>query len=216
MVQYDFSRCSEEVVVFGALDLVVVSTKGLPDIVRVERILGGTLLLSAGISLGEHFPAGKVVLLEHFDCKNVINLDVMGRQTVLEVVGREHHAVTRVPELRLVLLVECQHVAVSDEAELGQNHGRGHPPDEDTRVVEWAILHAHKPGQVLALHSHNMVHHNPIIVDHLRKSEQTVVPVLPLADLEELEQASDCALSLSKSLVDHVLESLCVAEQERL
>ena len=130
-----FSWCSEEVVILGALNLVIIFAKWLPDIVRIESILGSTLLLGAGISLCEYFSAGKMIFLEHFDSKNVINLDIMSRHAILKEVGWEHHAVASIPEFWLILLVECENITVSNETELGQDHGCSHPPHKDTGVI---------------------------------------------------------------------------------
>ena len=182
-----FSWCSEEVIVFGALNLVIIFAKRLPDIVRIESILGSTLLLGAGISFCKYFSAGKMIFLEHFDSKNVINLDIMSRHAVLKEVGWEHHAVTSIPEFWLILLVECENITVSNETELGQDHRSSHPPHKDTGVIKWSILHTNEPCQVLTLQSHNLVHHNPVIVDDLCKSEETVVTILPFSNSEELE-----------------------------
>ena len=182
-----FSRCSEEVIVLGALDLVIIFAKRLPDIVRIESILGSTLFLGAGISLSEHFPTSEVVFLEHFDSKNVIDLDIVSRHTVLQEVRGEHHAITCIPEFRLVLLMECENVTVSNETELGQNHRSCHPPNKDTRVIERTILYTHKPCQVLTLQCHNLIHHYPVIVDHLSKSEEAVTSILSFTNRKELE-----------------------------
>ena len=182
-----FSWCSEEVIVLGALDLVIIFAKRLPDIVRIESILGSTLFLGAGISLSEHFPTSEVIFLEHFDCKNVIDLDIMSRHAILKEVGWEHHTVASIPEFWLILLVECENITVSNETELGQDHGCSHPPHKDTGVIQWSILHTNEPCQVLTLQSHNLVHHNPVVVDDLCKSEETVVTILPFSNSEELE-----------------------------
>ena len=182
-----FSWCSEEVVILGALNLVIIFAKGLPNIVRIESILGSTLLLGAGISLCKYFSAGKMIFLEHFDSKNVIDLDIVSRHTVLQEVRWEHHAITCIPEFRLVLLMECENVTVSDETELGQNHRSCHPPNKDTRVIERTILYTHKPCQVLTLQCHNLIHHYPVIVDHLSKSEEAVTSILSFTNRKELE-----------------------------
>ena len=182
-----FSWCSEEVVILGALNLVIIFAKGFPDIIRIESILGSTLLLGASISLCKYFSAGKMIFLEHFDCKNVIDLDIMSRHAVLKEVGWEHHAVASIPEFWLILLVECENITVSNETELGQDHGSCHPPHKDTRVIEWSILHTNEPCQVLTLQSHNLVHHYPVIVDDLCESEETVMAILPFSNSEELE-----------------------------
>ena len=85
---------SEKVVIFHTLDLVIIWSKRLPDIVGIERILCGTLFLSASVSLSNDLTAGKVILFEHFNGKDVIDLDVMSGETVVKEVWWEHHVVT--------------------------------------------------------------------------------------------------------------------------
>ena len=113
---------SEKVVVFVTLNLVIIWSKWLPDIVRVECILRGTLFLSACVSLSQDLTTGHVILFEHFNGEDVIDLDVMGGDAVVKEVGREHHVVTSIPELRLILLVEGKHIALSDEAESSEDN----------------------------------------------------------------------------------------------
>ena len=48
----------------------------------------------------------------------------------MEEVGWEHHVVTGVPELWLILLVEGQYIATSDEAEPTEDHVGAEEPDE--------------------------------------------------------------------------------------
>ena len=121
---------SENSVIFGALNLVIVLSEWLPDIVRVGCVLCGAFFLSACISLSQDLSASDLVLPDHFNGEDVINLDVMGRDTVMEDVGWEHHVVTRVPELWLILLIEGEYVARSDEAESTQDHVCAEEPDE--------------------------------------------------------------------------------------
>ena len=47
----------------------------------------------------------------------MVDLNVVSGDAVVEEVGREHHVVALVPELRVVLVVEVQDVAGADEAE---------------------------------------------------------------------------------------------------
>ena len=121
---------SEKSVILHALDLVIILSKWLPNIVRVRCVLGSAFFLSACISFSQYLSASDLVLPDHFNGEDVINLDVMGRDTVMEDVGWEHHVVTRVPELWLILLIEGEYVARSDEAESTQDHVCAEEPDE--------------------------------------------------------------------------------------
>ena len=73
-------------------------------------------------AVGKDLAAGALVLLQHFDGENVIDLNVVRREPVVEEVGREHHIVASVPELGVVLLVKLKHVALADEAEAVEDH----------------------------------------------------------------------------------------------
>ena len=97
---------SEKVVIFHTLDAVVVFSEWLPNIIGVDCVLRGTLLLSACVSLSNDLTTGHVILFEHFNGKDVIDLDIMSGKTVVKEAGWEHHVVTGEPELRLILLVE--------------------------------------------------------------------------------------------------------------
>ena len=47
----------------------------------------------------------------------MVNFDIMSRDSVVEEVGWEHHVVSGVPELRVVLGVEIHGISSSDESE---------------------------------------------------------------------------------------------------
>ena len=47
----------------------------------------------------------------------MIDLDIMSRESVVEERRREHQVVSRIPELRVILLVEYEGVSHSDEFE---------------------------------------------------------------------------------------------------
>lgn len=113
---------SEKVVVFVTLNLVIIWSKWLPDIVWIECILRGALFLSASVSLSQDLTTGHVILFEHFNSENVIDLNIMGRDTIVKEVGWEHHVVTSIPELRLILLIEGKYIAMSNETESSEDN----------------------------------------------------------------------------------------------
>ena len=121
---------SEKSVILHALDLVIILSEWLPNIVRVRCVLSGAFFLSACISFSQYLSASDLVLPDHFNGEDVIDLNVMGRDTVMKEVRWEHHVVTRVPEFWLILLIEGEHVARPDEAESAQDHVGAEEPDE--------------------------------------------------------------------------------------
>ena len=111
----------------------------IPNVVGVSCVLVGAFLSCASVSLSEDLSTSDLVLLDHLNGEDVIDLDVMGRDAVMEEVGWEHHVVTSVPELWLILLVESEDITRSDEAESTEDHVSAEEPDEETRVVEGSV-----------------------------------------------------------------------------
>ena len=73
------------------------------------------------ISFSNDFSSDSLVPLHHFNSKDVIDFNVMGRKSVVEEVGWEHHVVSAIPELWVILLIEEHIVTSSDKSELS-NH----------------------------------------------------------------------------------------------
>ena len=111
------SASSEEAVVLESLDLVVVSAERLIHVVGVGDILSVLNLIGLSVALGEDLLAGHLIALHHLNGENVVDLDVVRRDAVVQEVRGEHHVVALVPELRVVLVVELEHVPRSDESE---------------------------------------------------------------------------------------------------
>ena len=130
---------SEKSVILETLNLIVILAEWLPNVVGVSRVLVGAFLSCASVSLSEDFSTSDLVLLDHLNGEDVIDLNVMSRDAVMKEVGWEHHVVTGIPELWLILLVESKHVTGSDEAESTEDHVSAEEPDEETRVVEGSV-----------------------------------------------------------------------------
>ena len=207
---------SENSVIFEALDLVIILSEWLPDIVRVWCVLSGAFFLSACISLSQDLSASDLVLSDHFDGEDVIDLDVMGRDAVMKEVWWEHHVVTRVPELGLILLIEGENVARSDEAESTQDHVGAEEPNEKARIIKWSVWYSDKPRKDVTLNGHVLVNRNPEEVADFKESECRVVSIFTLSNPECLEKVSDATWSWRKSLIDNVLEALRVSKQPAL
>lgn len=108
---------SEEAIGLESSELVVVGSEGLVDVVRVCDVLGTLDLIGLSIALREDLLAGNLVALHHLDGEDVVDLDVMGRDAVVQEVRREHHVVSLVPELGVILVIELQDVSNTDESE---------------------------------------------------------------------------------------------------
>ena len=52
-----------------------------------------------------------LISLHHFDGEDVVNFDVMGREPVVQEGRGEHHVVSGIPELRVILLIESKVVS---------------------------------------------------------------------------------------------------------
>ena len=130
---------SEKSVILETLNLIVILAEWLPNVVGVSCVLVGAFLSCASVSLSEDLSTSDLVLLDHLNGEDVIDLNVMGRDAVMKEVGWEHHVVTGIPELWLILLVESEHVTRSDEAESAEDHVRAEEPDEEARVVERSV-----------------------------------------------------------------------------
>lgn len=69
------------------------------------------------VALGDDFLACDLIAFHHLDGEDVVDLDVMSRDTVVQEVRGEHHVVSLVPELGVVLVIELQDIARADEPE---------------------------------------------------------------------------------------------------
>jgi hypothetical protein len=69
----------------------------------------------------------------------VIDLNVMSRDAVVQEVGWEHHVVSLIPELRVVLVVELHHIARSDESEARDDEESEPEPHEELAQMRAVI-----------------------------------------------------------------------------
>ena len=134
---------SEGAISLGSLDLVVVSSHRLVNIVGVQDVLGSLLEVGVSLSVGENFLSGDLVALEHLDVEDVVDFDVMSGESVVQERGREHHVIASIPELGVVLGVEHAQVSASDESESGDDEASEPEPHEHAGVVEGSLGNAH-------------------------------------------------------------------------
>ena len=121
--------------------------------------------------------------LEAPDTVDVVDLNEMGRETVVQKVGREHHAVTSIPELGLILLIEVHDLSTADESESAEDHVSRNNPNEETRVVQGSILQTNKAREHGSLHAQSLVNHQPPVVHQAHDAAEGVLAILTLAHL---------------------------------
>ena len=124
----------------------------------------------------------------------------------MQEVGREHHVVTSVPKLRVVLGVEKQHVTRADKAEATEDHHAAEEVHEQARVVQWSVLHSDEAREDWTHHSKLLVDHNPEIVGNSESSKQSVRAVLTRSHFDGTSNSADKARSLCETLVYEILE----------
>ena len=94
-----------------SLDDIGVFFEALIYIVGVSDVFGGLLLFAAEISFGKDIFSSVDILLKHFGEENVVDFDIMCRESVMQETWWEHHVVSVEPEFGAILSVE--HVLVS-------------------------------------------------------------------------------------------------------
>ena len=88
----------------------------------VSDIFGSLLLGGELISLKKNFFSSGDVFLEHFTEENVVDLNIMCRESVVEEVGWEHHVVSVEPEVSAILIVESILISLVLESASSDNH----------------------------------------------------------------------------------------------
>ena len=144
-----FKSCaasSEVAVSSESLDGVGVLLEWLIDIVRVGHVSGSLLLFTAEISLSKDLLSCNDVLLEHLGEEDVVDLNVMCRNSIVQEVWWEHHVVSIEPELDTVLGVESDIVSSVLESASGEDHSGGPEVAEKTWVVQRSISSAEESG----------------------------------------------------------------------
>ena len=190
----------------------IILTHGLVHIVSVRDESSTSLLLGALLSLSKNFSSGDLVLPDHLNSKDVVDLDVMSRDPVVQEGGREHHVISGEPEFGLILIVEVHDVSGTIKSESGENASGGKTVHEHSRVVQGCVLVANKARQNGTHHSEDLVRVNPQVVGDSESLEHSVTGVLTGTNFNSLEHASNKTSSSGESLIDEVLKSGGVTE----
>ena len=188
----------------------------LVTVVWVGNVSRPLLLLRTVVSLGKDLLSGDDVLLHHFAEEDVVDFDVMRRETVVQERRREHHVVSVEPKLSSILGVE--HVLVSGftESASGENKHGCSEVDKETRVVKSAI---HVPEETRTNGTHGSIDsedRHPHVVDHSESSVESVSRILSLAHFKAFVYSANNARSGSQPLINEVLQWACIFEQHGL
>ena len=112
----------------------MIGSQRLEHVVGVGDVSSSSLVVGHFFSLLKDLSSCVVVSLQHLNCEDVVNLNVMSRESVVEEGRGEDHLVSGEPELRVVLIVEGKGVSSSDESESVQDQEREPPVHEDHGV----------------------------------------------------------------------------------
>ena len=127
----------------------------------------------------------------------------------MQEVRGEHHVVSLIPELRVVLVVELHHVARSDESEARDDEEGEPEPHEESGVVEGSLGDADDQAGEDGTHdAEGVVDLHPVEVDDLEGAAEGVLRVLALAHLKVPRDFTNQTASLCETLIVDVLEQL--------
>ena len=146
----------------------------------------------------------------------MVDLYVMSRDTVVKEGRGEHHVISSVPELWVVLGVEIQGVTHSDESEPGDDQEGQPEVHEEARIVQGTVAHSHESGEDWSHDRELLIDLHPEVVDHFECSVEGVLTVLTRSNLDSFEYSSNKAASLGEPLVDEVLNGPNVFEEPSL
>ena len=172
--------------------------------------------MGALVSFSEDLLSGNDVLPQHFVEKDVVDFDVMCRESVVQERWREHHVIPVEPELNTVLGVELVLISRFGESKSSENHKSSEEVDEHTSVIEGSVSCSEESGANRSHATVDLEHTHPEVVDNSESSVQSVGAVLSLAHLNLGEDFTNDSGSLSKSFVDNILEVGCVGEEPLL
>lgn len=166
-------------------------------------------LLALSLALREDLLAGSLISLHHLNGEDVVDLNVVSGDAVVQEVGWEHHVVSLVPELGVVLVVEVQDIASADEAEAGADQEGEPEPHEEGGVVEGPLRDADEDAREdWSEGSKHVIDLDPVEVNNAEGAAGSVLRVLTLTHFEVAGNLADETASLGKALVVDVLDKL--------
>ena len=113
--------------------------EGFVDIGRVGGVFRSLFLGGAEVSLGQELSSGADVLSHHLAEEDVVDFDIMRRQSVVEEGWWEHHSVLLEPELSSILHIEGILLSCIVKSASSEHHHCTPAVTEQGRVVKWPI-----------------------------------------------------------------------------
>jgi len=203
------SGFSEEAIVLHALDLIIVLTECLVHVTGVSDVLGVFDLIRVAFTVSKDLLACDLIAFHHLNSEDVVDLDVMGGDAVVQEVRWEHHVVSLVPELGVVLVIELQDVAGADETEARHDQESQPEPHEQSTVVQGPLGGADNETREHGPHNaQGVIDLNPVVVDHTEGAAEGVLRVLTLAHLDGTSHLTDETGSLGEALINNELHHL--------
>ena len=166
-------------------------------------------LVALSLALREDLLAGGLISLHHLNGEDVVDLDVVSRDAVVQEVRGEHHVVSLVPELGVVLVVEVQDIASTDEAEARADQEGQPEPHEEGGVVKGALGDAEEDAREdWSKGSKHVIDLDPVEVNNAESAAGSVLRVLTLTHLEVAGNLTNETASLGKAFIVDVLDQL--------
>ena len=208
---------SEFTIVLKSLDSWGVFSEWLEYVTAVSSVSCSLFLLRVGISFSENILSSCDVLLHHFAHENVVDFNIMCRESVVKETWWEHDVISLEPEMSEVLLVEFGMVLSTLEFHSTQDHAGDKEVAEESTIVQWTVAEVSKESR--SDWSHDSVGMEDLNDHPVHNSEslvEVVLTVFSLSNLNSLEDSSDKTWSSGKSFVNQILETFSVFQEEVL
>ena len=199
-----------------SFDDIGVFFEGLIYIVGVRDVFGGLLLFAAEISFGKNIFSSVDILLKHFGEENVVDFDIMRRESVMQETWWEHHVVSVEPECCAILSVELVVISCVLESASSKDHSGDEQVHIEAGVIKRSIRVGEESRSDWSHSSIDTEDSHPEVVDDSEGSVKGVFAVFSLTHLESLEDSTDKTWSLGVSIVDEILKRLSVFKEECL
>ena len=128
---------------------------------------------------------------------------------IMQEVRREHHVVSLVPELGVILVIELQDVSNTDESETWENENSQPEPHKEGGVVEGTLWDTDKKTREnWSECSEDVIDLNPVEVDNLECAAKSMLRVLSLTHLKRTCDLTNESGSLGEALIHDELQCL--------
>jgi len=125
----------------------------------------------------------------------------------------EHHIVSGIPKLWVILSIEVECVSHSDEPESSEDQGSEPEVEEESGVVEGTVCYSHESGEDWSHYTEGLIDGHPEIVHYSEGSVEGVLTVLTRANLQSFEYSTYETTTLTESLINEVLYGADVSQE---